>query len=512
QCRFCAYCSCNAAHVIRHERIHTGEKPFGCDVCQKAFAHKFDLKVHKRVHTGEKPYSCQTCQRAFSTRCRLIGHERIHTEEKPYILVRRCAPRQRMYLPPQSKEIGDTHTQAADTFLSLPPLCHSLILRDSIIIIFFTSSCPTVTEEVLPTLMNENADTESCGRKAPSSLHLGGRCYNSVVVKRGKPNFLINGLMGRIHETVHSDEKPYRCQTCQRAFSRRTYLVSHERLHTGEKPYKCSTCGTAFRPRDSLKGHERLHTGQRPYRSAPDYDAYKGDAIVPGSLSLPTQRVFGERAGITLPRVRRIIRDVPHNTNAAQHFKNNTGRPLHRGEGRGCSYRKGPLKAESCSFDSENIHSSRNDDSEMQQQKVDHRQDRHQCRFCLYFSCKAANVIRHERTHTGEKPFGCCVCQKAFAHKSDLKVHKRVHTGEKPYRCQTCQRAFSTRSRLVGHERIHTGEKPYKCSTCGTAFRHRDSLKGHERLHKGQRPYRCEICGSAFAQSGHLTLHQKRHT
>ena len=42
------------ARLKVHERMHTGEKPFTCSKCDKAFQQNCDLKKHERTHIGEK--------------------------------------------------------------------------------------------------------------------------------------------------------------------------------------------------------------------------------------------------------------------------------------------------------------------------------------------------------------------------------------------------------------------------------------------------------------------------
>ena len=84
---------------------------------------------------------------------------------------------------------------------------------------------------------------------------------------------------------------------------------------------------------------------------------------------------------------------------------------------------------------------------------------------------------------SGEKPFQCEECPKAFLHKESYKAHVRRHKGEKPFSCEFCTKAFTEVWALKKHQRLHTGEKPYKCSDCGKAFSDSSNLSKHSKTH-----------------------------
>ncbi|PIO40543.1 hypothetical protein AB205_0025710, partial [Aquarana catesbeiana] len=56
--------------------------------------------------------------------------------------------------------------------------------------------------------------------------------------------------------------------------------------------------------------------------------------------------------------------------------------------------------------------------------------------------------------------------------KSDLVKHQRTHTGEKAHFCSECGKYFSRNSYLLTHQRSHTGEKPYSCLRSHTGKNH----------------------------------------
>jgi uncharacterized Zn-finger protein len=39
--------------VKRHKTIHTGDKPYMCDICKKRFSRLYNLNVHRKRHGTE---------------------------------------------------------------------------------------------------------------------------------------------------------------------------------------------------------------------------------------------------------------------------------------------------------------------------------------------------------------------------------------------------------------------------------------------------------------------------
>lgn len=88
KCTTCGLALKSKDALINHENRHLGLKPFGCTQCDQKFVSDTLRIAHERTHYGgnvERKYPCPICNKLFVRKSYLKTHLTVHTGDKPFV-------------------------------------------------------------------------------------------------------------------------------------------------------------------------------------------------------------------------------------------------------------------------------------------------------------------------------------------------------------------------------------------------------------------------------------------
>ena len=287
KCRYCDFSFTRRDRLKSHEKNHEyGEssKRHKCDECQSSFTLRKDLLRHQIVHTGEKPYGCQFCPKKFNQTSNVQRHEySVHRFVKGVFQCQDCdAFFQTM---DELKTHADASGHGGEKSSYECQLCRKSFSKRANLKRHETRGCDVAN--VVKEMEGNGSSYSRVDIRDGTGIYIGDIGEDTAKIREEDTTkvecqrdavIAASGFEGtKSLDSREAIERPrsrrdvprgcaeipfqnsFDCQQCGDTFESAQFLESHEQTHA-EELYTCLHCDDIFNDRSSIVIHLRTHT------------------------------------------------------------------------------------------------------------------------------------------------------------------------------------------------------------------------------------------------------------
>nr|CAD7198490.1 unnamed protein product [Timema douglasi] len=430
--------------------VHSEQRKYKCDVCDKSFKRKSHLNKHLLSHSEQRKYKCDVCEKSFKVKGELNRHLLVHSEQRKY----KCDVCEKRF-----KVKGDLNK-------------HLLIHSEQ------TKYNCEVCDKSFKVKYNLNCHL---------LIHSEQRKYKCEVCDK---SFKVKGELNR-HLLIHSKQRKYKCEVCDKSFKVKYNLNCHLLIHSEQRNFKCNVCDKQFKRKCYLYNHLLVHSEQRKYRCDVCAKSFKMKKNLNRHLFTHSLQRHLDKYLILIEE-KRNCKLMGQKENI---FLNDSA----LGENSTRSDQDIIDKKNVCDFkDSISNHNN------TKQSLIHTLHRKYTCNVCNRDLKERGSLKKHLLVHSEQIEYKCDVCDKSFKRKGDLNRHLLIHSEQRKYKCNFCDKGFNEKCDLNKHLLYHSERKKYKCNVCDKSFKVIGSLYSHLLVHSDQRKYKCDICDKSLKTKSNL--------
>lgn len=396
-----------------------GQGKYRCEMCFKTFSTSGNLSRHKKIHYGVKPHKCNVCGKEFFQSSDLKKHMKRHLSESN----QNSNPS-----TPDGQSTSDiSHRNSYSVYDRLDSReatdNHEILDNQDDIVVVNASHICAICCEHFPTEMDLEHHAKVHMVKPVIDAIQSPITENNVSINSSGVSILENSISSSPQIYASDGVNRFECSTCQKTFSTDGNLRRHKKSHLGLKPFKCSYCVKQYMHNSDLKRHVR----QQHVHLEPDNQVLaKKTKSKNGTHTPSTPKGLPSQLADITPGTHECYicnKQFSSDGNLKRHMRNHT-EPVVT-----------PIMKNDTNNELNKVHKNITNivpplpqeispSKHEQPSPLNNGATEHGCHICSKQYSTASNLVRHMKSHVGEKPYKCSKCNVFFNLSNDLKKHK----------------------------------------------------------------------------------------